>query len=154
VMAGSDHGHKKFRKKLEQKIIKENLAGRIKIVGICKDMPAAYAVSHLVVCPSVKPEAFGRISIEAQASSKVIIATRIGGSLETIINEKTGFLVDVGDAERFAQLIDRALDMSKADADEMGAAARKNIEENFSNEKMCNETLKVYRSLLDLHLVL
>ena len=149
VMVGSDHGHKKFRKKIENKIVKENLAGRIKIVGLCKDMPAAYAVSHLAVCPSIRPEAFGRISIEAQASSKIIIATKIGGSLETVIEGKTGFLVDVGDAEKFAQLIDKTLSMSKLEADEMGIAARKNIEENFSNEKMCNETIRVYKFLLN-----
>jgi glycosyltransferase involved in cell wall biosynthesis len=149
LMVGSDHGHKKFRKKIESKIVKENLAGKVKIVGLCKDMPVAYAVSHLVVCPSVKPEAFGRISIEAQASGKVIIATKIGGALETIIDTKTGFLVEVGNTEKFAQLIDQALSMSKDDADKMGLAARKNVEENFSNDKMCSETIKVYKSLLN-----
>ena len=148
VMFGSDHGHKKFRKKIEQKIIKENLASKVKIIGACKDMPAAYTIAHFVVCPSVKPEAFGRVSIEAQASRKIIIATKIGGALETVIDEKTGFLVEVGDAEKFAQLIDRVLNMSKEESDEMGAAARKNIEENFSNEKMCDETIKIYKKVL------
>jgi glycosyltransferase involved in cell wall biosynthesis len=137
VMVGSDHGHKKFRKKLEQKIIKENLAGKMKIVGICKDMPAAYAVAHFVVCPSVKPEAFGRISIEAQASNKIIIATKIGGALETVIDGKTGFLVEVGDTEKLAQLIDKVLEMPKSETDVM--------------EKMCSKTISVYKSLLNPH---
>ncbi len=148
VMIGSDHGHKKFRKRIENKIVEKNLAGKVQLCGICKDMPTAYAVSHLVVCPSVRAEAFGRIAIEAQASSRIIIATKIGGSLETVIDGKTGFLVEVGDVEKFAQLIDKALEMPKEEADEMGAAGRKNIEENFSNEKMCNETIKVYREVL------
>lgn len=151
VMVGSDHGHKKFRKKLEQKIIKENLAGKMKIVGICKDMPAAYAVAHFAVCPSVKPEAFGRISIEAQASNKIIIATKIGGALETVIDGKTGFLVEVGDTEKLAQLIDKVLEMPKEESDAMENEARKNIEENFSNEKMCSKTISVYKSLLNPH---
>ena len=148
VMIGSDHGHKKFRKRIENKIVEKNLAGKVQLCGICKDMPTAYAVSHLVVCPSVRAEAFGRIAIEAQASSRIIIATKIGGSLETVIDGKTGFLVEVGDVEKFAQLIDKALEMPKEEADEMGVAGRKNIEENFSNEKMCNETIKVYREVL------
>lgn len=148
AMVGSDHGHRKFRKKLEQKIIKENLAGKVKIFGMCKDMPAAYALSHFVVCPSVKPEAFGRISIEAQASSKIIIATKIGGSLDTVIDEKTGFLVEVGDAEKFAALIDKVLEMPKTEADKIGAAARKNVEHNFSNDKMCKDTLSLYKNIL------
>jgi glycosyltransferase involved in cell wall biosynthesis len=151
VMVGSDHGHKKFRKKLEQKIIKENLAGKMKIVGICKDMPAAYAVAHFAVCPSVKPEAFGRISIEAQASNKIIIATKIGGALETVIDGKTGFLVEVGDTEKLAQLLDKVLEMPKEESDAMENEARKNIETNFSNEEMCSKTISVYKSLLNLH---
>ncbi len=148
AMVGSDHGHKKFRKKIEAKIVKENLEGKVGIVGVCKEMPVAYAMSHLVVCPSVKPEAFGRIAIEAQAASKIIIATKIGGSLETIIDGKTGFLVENGDVEKFAQLIDHALTMSKSEVDVITSAARKNIEENFSNEKMCDETLRVYEDVL------
>lgn len=151
VMVGSDHGHKKFRKKLEQKIIKENLAGKMKIVGICKDMPAAYAVAHFAVCPSVKPEAFGRISIEAQASNKIIIATKIGGALETVIDGKTGFLVEVGDTEKLAQLLDKVLEMPKEESDAMENEARKNIETNFSNEEMCSKTISVYKSLLNPH---
>ncbi len=149
VMVGSDHGHVSFREKIENKIIKANLAGKVKIVGICKDMPTAYAISHLVVCPSVKPEAFGRVAIEAQASSRIIIATKIGGALETVIEGETGFLVDVGDSDKLAELIEKVLEMPKAEADVMGINARRNVEENFSNEAMCNETLNVYRSLLD-----
>jgi glycosyltransferase involved in cell wall biosynthesis len=148
VMIGSDHGHKSFRKRLESKIIKENLGGKVKIIGLCKDMSAAYALSHLVVCPSIKPEAFGRIAIEAQAAGKIIIATKIGGSLETVIDEKSGFLVEVGDVENFARLIDRVLEMPKSESDTIAKAGRKNIEENFSNEKMCNDTIKLYRETL------
>lgn len=151
IMVGSDHGHRKFRKKIEQRIIKENLAGKVKIVGVCKDMPAAYAIAHLVVCSSVKPEAFGRIAIEAQAASKVLIATKIGGAFETVVDGETGFLVEVGDVEKFARLIDQALEMPKTEADRIGKAARKNIEENFSNKKMCDETIKLYKSLLHRH---
>lgn len=147
AMVGSDHGHKKFRKKIEKKITDSGLSGKVRVVGLCKDMPAAYAVSHFVVCPSVRPEAFGRIAIEAQSSGKVIIATKIGGSLDTIIDGKTGFLVEPWDVEKFAALIERALEMSKAEADKIGEQGRKNVEDNFSNERMCNETLKVYRAL-------
>lgn len=148
AMVGSDHGHKKFRKKIEKKITDINLSGKVRVVGLCKDMPAAYDVSHFVVCPSVRPEAFGRIAIEAQASEKVIIATKIGGSLDTIIDGKTGFLVEPWDVEKFAALIDRCLEMSKSEADEIGANGRKNVQDNFSNERMCADTIKVYKALL------
>ncbi len=154
VMVGSDHGHKKFRKKLESEIIAKNLAEKIKIVGICKDMPAAYGISHVVICPSVKPEAFGRIPIESQASKKVIIATKIGGALETVVDGKTGFLVEPKDVDELAKKITEVLDMPKFKIDEMSEAGRQNVEENFSNEKMCVETIKVYKFLLNLPQIL
>jgi len=151
VMVGSDHGHKKYRKKIEQKIVKENLAGKIRIVGACRDMPATYQLSHFVVAPSVRPEAFGRIAIEAQASSKIIVATKIGGALETIIDEETGFLVEPFDQESLAKSIDRILEMSKEETEKFGFAGRKNVEENFSNDLMCQKTIEVYKKLLELN---
>jgi glycosyltransferase involved in cell wall biosynthesis len=148
VMVGSDHGHKKYRKKIEQKIIKENLAGKIRIVGACRDMPATYQLAHFVVAPSVRPEAFGRVAIEAQASAKIIVATKIGGALETIIDEETGFLVEPFDLESLAKSIDRILEMSKEETEKFGVAGRKNVEENFSNDLMCQKTIEIYKKLL------
>ena len=149
IMVGSDHGHKVFRKKIEEKITKLNLEGKVKMVGICKDMPTAYAIANLVVCPSVRPEAFGRIPIEAQASNRIIIATKIGGALETVIDGKTGYLVDLNDANGFAELIDNALDMPEDKVSEMGAAGRKNVEEHFSNDKMCHDTIEIYSKMIN-----
>ena len=149
IMVGSDHGHKKYRKKIEQSIVDNGLEGKVKVVGVCKDMPAAYAVSHIAVCSSIKPEAFGRVAIESQAMGKITIATKIGGALETVVDGKTGFLVEVGDADNFAALIDKALNLSEQEANEIGNSARHNVVENFSNEKMSQETIKIYRELID-----
>jgi glycosyltransferase involved in cell wall biosynthesis len=148
VMVGSDHGHKKYRKKIEQKIVKENLAGKIRIVGACRDMPATYQLAHFVVAPSVRPEAFGRIAIEAQASSKIIVATKIGGALETIIEEQTGFLVEPFDTQNLADVIDKILTMPKEEIEKIGLAGRKNVEDNFSNDLMCQKTIEVYKKTL------
>lgn len=148
ILVGSDHGHKKFRKKIENKIVKSGLEGRVKIVGICKDMPAAYAISNLVICSSVKPEAFGRVAIEAQAISKIIIATKIGGALETIIDAVTGFLIEPWNVKQLAESIDNVLGLSHEESEKICLAAKKHVEENFSNEKMCQETIKVYHSLV------
>jgi glycosyltransferase involved in cell wall biosynthesis len=148
VFVGSDHGHKSFRKKIEQKIVKSGLEGRVKFVGMCKDMPVAYAISNLVISASLRPEAFGRIAIEAQAMKKMIIATNIGGSLETIIDDETGFLVEVGNVEKMAEAIDKALTLDKSVSDKICENARKHIENNFSSQKMCAETIKIYRKIL------
>jgi glycosyltransferase involved in cell wall biosynthesis len=148
IMAGSDHGHREYRKKLELKIVKEGLEGKIKIAGICKDMPAAYILSDFVICPSIRPEAFGRIPIEAQSSGKIIVATKIGGALETVIDGKTGFLVEPGNIDEMAKKIDNILEMPKEEAKKMGMNARKHVELNFSNEKLSSETINIYRNSL------
>jgi glycosyltransferase involved in cell wall biosynthesis len=80
---------------------------------------------------------------------KITIATKIGGALETVVDGKTGFLVEVGDADNFAALIDKALNLSEQEANEIGNSARHNVVENFSNEKMSQETIKIYRELID-----
>lgn len=147
ILVGSDHGHNQFRERIESKIIESKLDGKVKMVGLCQDMPAAYAISNVVISSSIRPEAFGRISIETQSFGKIIIATKIGGSLETIIDEKTGFLVFPGDSEKLAELIDKVLNLSESEATQIGKAARENVEENFSCKKMCEKTIEVYKSV-------
>ena len=61
-------------------------------------MPLAYKICHLVVSASIEPEAFGRVSVEAQSMQKPILASNIGGSNETVINDKTGFLYEAGNS--------------------------------------------------------
>ena len=111
-------------------------------------MPVAYAISNLVISASTRPEAFGRVAIEAQAMKKCVIATNIGGSLETIIDRKTGFLVESGNVEKMAESIDEVLMMPEANLNEISSNARKHIEENFSSKKMCAKTIEIYREML------
>ena len=70
------------------------LNNQLKFIEHCKEMALAYKVSDIVVSASIEPEAFGRVAVEAQSMEKPIIASNIGGSNETIINEKTGFLFE------------------------------------------------------------
>lgn len=148
VVVGSAHGHEKFRDKLEYKIIEKNLAGKVCLVGICKDMSVAYQLAHFVVAPSVRPEAFGRVAIEAQASAKPIVATNIGGSLETVINNQTGFLVEPNNVSQLATIIDQLLEMPKEEIDKIGNAGRLHIQQNFSNQLMCDKTWQFYQEYL------
>ena len=68
------------------------LTKQVKFIDNCKDMALAYKISDIIVSSSIEPESFGRVSVEAQSMEKIIIASNIGGSNETIINEKTGYL--------------------------------------------------------------
>ncbi len=148
IMVGSVDGHKNFVTKLEQEIIENNLQGKIKIVGENKDMPAAYLISDIVISSSIKAEAFGRIAIEAGAMGRVVIATKVGGSLETIIDGKTGFLVPVNDIDFLAKTIDKVLQMNQEKKAEIGKNAIAHISQNFSNQKMTDATIDFYQKII------
>ena len=78
---------------------------QLKFIDHCKNMALAYKVSDIIVSASIEPEAFGRVAVEAQSMQKPIIASNIGGSNETIIDEKTGFLFDAGSAKSLSRKI-------------------------------------------------
>jgi len=146
ILIGSNHGHESYQQRIFDKILKLKLADNIRIFDACQNMPLAYAISDIVVCPSIKPEAFGRIPIEAQAMKKPIISTNIGGALETVINNKSGFLVEPNNDEDLANIISVVLEFDEKKLQEIGEAGRKNVEDNFSNQKMIATTLDLYKS--------
>ncbi len=148
IMAGSNHGHEDYQQRLIKKIKDLRLSNKIKIVENCSDMPAGYKICDFVVAPSIRPEAFGRIPIEAGACQKPVIATNIGGFLETIIDGKTGFIVEVSNLQQLQIAVSKLLNLNSKDLEKIGLTARKNIEENFSNKKMCENTLEIYKKLV------
>jgi glycosyltransferase involved in cell wall biosynthesis len=124
-----------------------DLADRIKLVGHCNDMAAALMLSDIVVSSSTQPESFGRIAVEAQAMGKPVIATAHGGSLETIIDQKTGWLVKPGDADVLAEALGKAIS-DPVLREQFGENGQQWVGENFSTQKMCEETIELYKELL------
>lgn len=149
VMAGSDHGHEEYRTELEQKIIAMGLEGKVRLANNTNFMNEAYSLSDVVLIPSMKPESFGRVSIEAQAMGKLVIAFDHGGVRETIINNETGYLIPVGDADAMAETIRYALMRDEEMVHAMGVFARKHIQRSFSVLQMKEKTIQVYRELLE-----
>ena len=112
-------------------------------------MPLAYKISDLVVSPSIEPEAFGRVVVEAQSMAKIIIASDIGGSNETIVNNKTGFLFEAGNAESLCGKIVEVLNLDHSTLKSMSNEGRKNVITKFNVEKMCFSTYSEYKKLLN-----
>jgi len=148
VILGSDQGRDLYKKKLIRTIEKYRINKQIKFFDHCDDMALAYKVSDIVVSASIEPEAFGRVSVEAQSMQKLIIASNIGGSNETIIDEKTGFLFQSGDPKSLAQKIIRTLTMDQTSLKTIGAEARKSVIKKFNVEKMCFSTYSEYKRLI------
>ena len=147
---GSDQGRNVYKKKLQSLIDRYNLGKKIKFIEHCKEMPLAYAISDVVISSSIEPEAFGRVSVEAQAMQKPIIATDLGGSKETIINNKTGILYKFDDPRELAKNINSFMETDKLALNIMGVEGRKNVMKKFDVDKMCQSTFNEYKKLLNL----
>jgi len=149
VILGSDQGRNIYTKKIKRLVEQYRLSNQLKFVEHCKNMPLAYKISDFVVSASVEPEAFGRVAVEAQSMEKPIIASNIGGSNETIVDDTTGFLFESGNPESLSKKIIEVLNLDESRLKLMGIEGRKNIIKKFNVEKMCFSTYSEYKKLLN-----
>ena len=149
IILGSEQGRNVYKKKLIRLSEQYRMSKQIKFINHCKDMALAYKVSNIVVSSSIKPEAFGRVAVEAQSMEKLIIASNIGGSKETIIDEKTGYLFEANNLKSLSEKIIKALNLDDSTLKKIGAEGRKNIINKFNVEKMCFSTYSEYQKLLN-----
>ena len=149
VILGSDQGRDIYTKKIKRLTEQYRLTSQLKFIEHCKNMPLAYKISDIVVSASVEPEAFGRVAVEAQSMEKPIIASDIGGSNETIIDNVTGFLFQSGNAEALSKKIVEVLQLDESRLKSIGIEGRKNIIKKFNVEKMCFSTYSEYKKLLN-----
>jgi len=150
LFAGEKAGAENYIKKLNSIITKFKLQENIKLVERIENMPLAYHAADIVLSPSIEPEPFGRIPIEAQAAGKTIIASDHGAVKDTIKNGNnfTGFKVKPNDPQALSIAIKQSIIMDKKDLTKMHERAISNVKNNFSLENMCKKTLEVYKRLL------
>lgn len=104
----------------------------------------SYVAADVVACPSEKDEALGLINLEAMACGIPVVASRIGGIPEAVVNEETGFLVsDFCNPEAWVKPLVQLLNRP-ALASEMGRRARQAAETLFSWERVGEELERVY----------
>ena len=149
IILGSDQGRKLYKKKLLRLVEQYRLINQVKFIDNCKNMPLAYKISDLVFSSSIEPEAFGRVAVEAQSMGKPIIASNIGGSIETIIDDKTGFLFEAGKPESLSKKIIEVLQLDETTLKSLGNEGRKNVINKFNVEKMCFSTYSEYKKLIN-----
>ena len=150
LFAGNQKGSEKYIQNLKETIASLSLDDKIKLIGQVENMPLAYQVSNIILSPSIQPEPFGRIPIEAQASGKIIISSNAGAVKETIKSgqDSTGFKVKPNNSEELAHQIKSVIKMKDEDLQEIKERAILNVKNNFSLETMCKKTLEVYNRLL------
>ena len=147
-LVGAAGRNAKFQQKLSTRIERHDLGGKVRLTPSCSDMPAAMLLADVVVMPSVMPEPFGRVAIEAQAMGRPVVAFDHGGTSEIIVHGKTGWLAVPKDVKSLAYMVREALNMSLATRKSMAAEAREHIRQNFSAHKMVASTLAIYDQMI------
>ncbi len=148
VFCGGAQGRRDFDETLRAMIDERGIRDMVHLVGDCADMPAAYGWADVVIAPSTRPEAFGRVVVEAGAMGKPAIASNHGGACETVIDGETGFLVTPGDPAALADAIERIWRMTPQERRIMGENGRARATSVYSSAAMCDATLRVYSKLL------
>tara|TARA_B100000945_G_scaffold73497_1_gene56309 strand:+ start:2408 stop:3556 length:1149 start_codon:yes stop_codon:yes gene_type:complete len=148
IILGSHQGRKVYFKKLISAVEKYRLKDNIFFIQHLKEMPVAYYVSDVVVSSSIEPEAFGRISVEAQAMRRPILASNHGGSTETIVDGTSGILFKNNNPESLAENLNKLMEMDKDKLQSIGNEGRKNVLKKFDVEQMCYSTFLEYKKLV------
>ncbi len=146
LIVGSDQGREAYRRELEDRIRRNHLATHVRLVGDCRDMPAAYKLADLVVHASTDPEGFGRVIAEAQAMGRPVIATNIGAPPE-VVAPGGGWLVPPGDSQALADALEAALDLPAEERTILAQRARAHVVAHFTRQQMCAATLAVLAEL-------
>lgn len=160
LLVGDAQGRDSYVEDLKRRIAGHGLEDKVRLTGHCDDMPAAFAAAHVALVASREPEAFGRVSAEAQAMGCPVVVTRQGASPETILTAEqdgadnaTGWVVPVGAPRELANAIAEALTLSARERRALGQRARENVARKFTTESMQRETLGVYDECLRTALV-
>ena len=121
---------------------------KLRFAGHVDDMPAAYSLADVVVVPSLKPEPFGRVVVEAQAMGKPVVVAAHGAAMETVEHGVSGYLFLPGDAAALAATLAHALTLDGTDRGNLGHWARAGVAARYSTEAMQAAALAVYDELL------
>jgi glycosyltransferase involved in cell wall biosynthesis len=155
ILAGDAQGRDSYVRDLDALIAARNLAGIVRRVGHCTDMPAAFLAASVVAVPSTEPEAFGRSAVEAQAMATPVVVSDLGAVPETVLappdvppQERTGWRVPAGDAAALAEAVGAALALGASAREGVATRARAHVERHFSLGRMVSDTLDVYMALL------
>ena len=149
VMPGVDTGSNDYVAHLSALARNREVEGLVRFVDYCRDMPAAYMLSDVVVSAATKPEAFGRTLAEAMAMGRPVAGPAHGGAVEIVEEGRTGWLFRPGNSESLATALHAALTLKAEARHRLAAEAMRAVRERFTREQMCAKTLAVYTEVLE-----
>lgn len=148
LFSGDPDKHPDYYRELHALVNRLKLERNVRFVPSTTHMTEAYGMSDIILAPSIEPEAFGRVVVEAQSMGKPVIASAHGGAMETVEHRRTGWLVPPNDALALKNAMEEVLSLSQYDKDAHSRYARQHVETHFSLSAMQNKTLDVYEEVM------
>jgi sugar transferase (PEP-CTERM/EpsH1 system associated) len=143
--AGLIAGEGPLRQDLEQLIAAEGVQGRVRLLGHRPDIERVLAALDVFVLPSLS-EGLSNTILEAMASGVPVVATRVGGADELVVDGETGVLVTPGSLDALTGAIDGLVrDAGRREA--MAAAGRRRALGTFGLSRMLQDYAALYRGL-------
>jgi len=121
------------------------ISENVTFLGVRNDLPDLLAATDSVLMPSLN-EGFPRTAIEAMAAGKPVIATRVGGTPEAIIDGETGILVPAKDVEAMAAALSNLVDDTELQT-RLGTAGRARAQQNYSLANYLSRLDRLYQQL-------
>lgn len=106
----------------------------------------AYRQAHVTVMPTLMPEPFGKVGVEAMANGRPVVAFDVGGIPDWLVDGETGYLVPSGNVEMLAQRIETIL-RDRALATRLGAQARRRVAELYNEERHVTDLVKIFEDV-------
>jgi glycosyltransferase involved in cell wall biosynthesis len=130
-----------------QRLIEQlNLENSVRLVGFQKDVPRLLQAIDVLAFPS-RFEGFGLVALEAMAAGKPVVASRVAPLTEIVVDGETGILAEANQPAAFGDAVSWLL-THPDEAKRMGLEGRRRARESFSAERMAQDTLNVYESVL------
>ncbi len=148
ILAGDAQGRDEYVNLLKAQVTAAKLDDQVHFYGHVEDMAALYTKADIVLSASIEPEAFGRVAVEGQASARLTLASAHGGTLETVLDTKTGFYFQPGQANDLARQLRKLLTMDYHAREQICRNARQHARLHYSRKTMCAKTLQVYQDII------
>ena len=131
IVGSAPSGQEHFLQDLQQALATSGVENLFTVMDFQSDIWRIWGAADIAVLPSIEPESFGMVALEAMAAGKPVVAAAHGGPLDIVIDGKTGTLVAPNDALALADAI-VALARDKAARERMGRAGLRRLDEQFS----------------------
>jgi glycosyltransferase involved in cell wall biosynthesis len=147
IVGGTVPGEEQRVIELQRKVDASGLAERVFIDNFRLDIPAVLAAFDIFVLPSIRPDPFPTVVLEAMASGKPVVATAHGGAIEQVVDGETGYLVSPASTAEMEDAL-KKLVRNSAEREHMGRAGQERLMKNFTTERFVQDIEQLYGQVL------